>query len=79
MNIDPTAARPPADMSEWGQGETLVKGQSVSALPHDSDVNLFRDDKCIVHFNAQIPYGALDLLVAQQQLHGPEIASAAVD
>jgi hypothetical protein len=51
-------------MSELGQSEILVKGQSVSALPHDSDVDLFRDDKGIVHFNAEIPYGALDLLVA---------------
>jgi hypothetical protein len=35
-----------------------------------SEVHLFRDGKGIIHLNAEISDGALDLSVAEQELHG---------
>jgi hypothetical protein len=39
-------------MSAVGHSETFVKGQSVSALPHDSDINLFRYCEGVVDLDA---------------------------
>jgi len=39
---------------------------------------LFRDGESVVDLNPQIAHGALDLLVAQQKLDRPQIASATV-
>jgi hypothetical protein len=38
--------------SGMGHSETFVKGQSVSALPHDSDINLFRYCERVVDLDA---------------------------
>ncbi len=43
-------------------------GQSTSALPSGSDVNLFGDGESVVNLDAEIPDGALDLGVTEQQL-----------
>jgi hypothetical protein len=40
---------------------------------------LFRYCKGIIHVNAKIPDGAFDLGVAEQKLHGPQIARPPVD
>jgi len=39
-------------------------------LPCSSDVNLFSYAEGIVDFNTEIPDGALDLRMTQQQLRG---------
>ena len=49
----------------------LKEGKASSALPPcSSDVNLFSYGESIIDFNAEIPDGALDLCMSQQQLHG---------
>ena len=48
-------------------------GQSMSALPGISDVNLVRYCQGIIHFDAQISNGAFDLGVAKQKLDGPRL------
>ena len=45
-------------------------GQSISALPCTSDVNLFCDGEGIVHIDAEIPHRALYLGVTKQKLDG---------
>jgi hypothetical protein len=40
---------------------------------------LFGYGESVVDLNSEIPHRALNLLVSQQKLHGPQIASAAVD
>ncbi len=42
-------------------------GQSTSALPSSSDVDLLGDRESIIDLYALIPDGALDLCVAEQQ------------
>jgi hypothetical protein len=44
-----------------------------------SDVNLLGNGQGIDYLDAQIPNGTLDLPVTQKQLHGSQIARAAVD
>jgi len=52
----------------WGFGPILLNpiGQSVSALPGNSDINLFRYRKCIVDLDAEIPDRAFDLGMSEQ-------------
>ena len=51
----------------------------MSALPGISDLDLFRDGKSVVHLNAEVADGALDLGVAQQKLHRSQIAGPTVN
>jgi len=54
----------------------------VSALPGGpgaSDVDLIRDCQGVIDLNAEIPDRAFDLGMPEQELDGPEIASAPVD
>ena len=51
----------------------------MSALPGNSDVNLFCYCQRIIDLNAKIPDRALDLRVAEQELDGSKIASAPID
>jgi hypothetical protein len=44
-----------------------------------SEVDLFRDGKCIVDLNAEIPDGALNFGVAEQELHSTQVTGPAVD
>ena len=54
-------------------------GQSISALPCTSNVDLLRYGEGIVHINAEIPHSALYLSVTKQKLDGAQIPGAAVD
>ncbi len=44
-------------------------GRACPLCPGNSDINLFRYGKGIIHLDAKIPDGAFDLRVAQQELH----------
>jgi hypothetical protein len=66
-------------MSASSQTRPKWVGQSLSALPLISDVNLLGNSQGVVHLDTQIPDCALDLLVTQKKLHGSQIARAAVD
>jgi hypothetical protein len=53
-----------------GTRAKLKEGKAVRLCPCSSDVNLFRYGEGIIDFDAEIPDGALDLRMSQQQLHG---------
>jgi hypothetical protein len=48
-------------MSAVGQTRPWRAGQSLSALPLISDVNLLRNGQGVIYLDTQIPNGALDL------------------
>ena len=48
----------------------LGRGKASRLCPGSSDVNLFSYGEGIIDFDAEIPDGALDLGMSQQQLHG---------
>ena len=50
----------------------------MSALPLISDVDLLRNRKGVIHLDAKVANRALDLAVPKEQLHGSQIARAAV-
>ena len=54
-------------------------GQSTSALPGNSDINLFCYGQGVIDLDAEVSDGAFDLGVAEQKLHGPQVAGAPVD
>lgn len=54
-------------------------GQSVSALPQFSDVDLLGNNQGVVYFDAQVPDGAFNLSASEQKLNGTKIARAAID
>jgi hypothetical protein len=64
-----------------GCGTKLPKlvGQSISALPGNSDINLFCYGQGVIDLDAEVSDGAFDLGVAEQKLHGPQVAGAPVD
>ena len=51
----------------------------MSALPGDSDIDLFRYCNRVINFNAQISSGALDPSVTEQQLNSTEVAGPTID
>jgi hypothetical protein len=53
-------------MSAIGTKRTWIWGQSMSALPHFSDVDLLGYGKRIIDFDSQIADRTLDFRVAQQ-------------
>ena len=57
----------------------LDGGQSISALPCTSNVDLLSYGEGIVHINAEISHCALYLSVTKQKLDGAQIPGAAVD
>src|SRR6266852_7730431 len=57
----------------------LGRGKASRLCPCSSDVDLFGYGESVVDLNAEIAHRALNLLVPQQQLNGPQVASAAVD
>ena len=63
----------------WGHKLSWVSGQSMSALPPMSDVDLLGNGKCIIHLDAKVSNRAFDLAVAKKQLYGSQIARAPVD
>ena len=54
-------------------------GQSTSALPGNSDINLFCYGQGVINLDAEVSDGAFDLGVAEQELHGSEVAGSAID
>jgi hypothetical protein len=64
-----------------GYGTKLPKlvGQSMSALPGNSDINLFCYGQGVIDLDAEVSDGAFDLGVAEQKLHSPQVAGAPVD
>jgi hypothetical protein len=63
---------------ESGCGTKLPKlaGQSMSALPGNSDIDLFRYGQGVINLDAEVSGGAFDLGVAEQELHRPQVTSA---
>ena len=57
----------------------LGGGQSVSALPQESDVNLFGDSEGVIHLDTQVADSALDFAMAKQELNGPEVPRPPID
>jgi hypothetical protein len=55
------------------------KGQSISAPPCTSNVDLLRYGEGVVHINAEVPHSALYFSVTKQKLDGAQIPGAAVD
>jgi hypothetical protein len=51
----------------------------MSSLPSKSGVNLFRDRESVIHLDAEISDGTLDLGVTQKELHGSQVAGSAMD
>jgi hypothetical protein len=54
-------------------------GRSCLLCPGNSDINLFRYGKGIIDLDAEVPDGAFDLGVPEQELHGAQIAGTPVD
>jgi hypothetical protein len=54
-------------------------GQSMSALPGISDVDLLRYGEGIIYFDPEITHGAFHSRVPEQKLYGTQIAGAAID
>jgi hypothetical protein len=57
-----------SDLVQWHESEAEGGAKPVRLCPCSSDVNLFRYGEGIIDFNAEIPDGALDLRMSQQQL-----------
>src|SRR5690348_10851075 len=66
-------------MSGFGTELPKRASRAESALPGGSDVNLLGDGEGIVDLDAEIPHGALDFGVTQQQLDGTQISCTRVD
>ena len=62
-----------------GQERSWASGQSMSALPLMSDVDLLGNGKGIVNLNAEVSNRAFDLAVPKTQLYGSQIARAGRD
>jgi hypothetical protein len=64
-----------------GFGTNLPKlvGPSMSALPGNSDINLFCYGQGVIDLDAEVSDGAFDFGMAEQKLHGPQVAGAPVD
>jgi hypothetical protein len=54
-------------------------GQSVSALPLNSDVYLFCDSEGVIDLDTKVPHGAFDPRMAEQELHSPQIPGPSID
>jgi hypothetical protein len=57
------------DVRNWHEGEAEGGAKPVLLCPRSSDVNLFSYGQGIIDFDAEMPDGALDLCMSQQQLH----------
>lgn len=66
-------------MSADGTTLTLREGQSVSALPQKSDVNLLGNSKGVIDLDIKVADGALNFRMAKQELDGPQVAGPPVD
>ena len=68
-----------AHESGCGPKPLMADGQSMSALPGDSDINLFGNSERVINLNAKISDRAFDLGVAEQELDRSQVACAPVD
>jgi hypothetical protein len=66
-------------MSPLGTKLPKLVGQSMSALPGNSDIDLFRYGQGVIDLDAEVSDGAFDLGVTEQELHRPQVTSAPVD
>ena len=64
------ALRIGANRRDWHEDEAEGGAKPVQLCPCTSDVNLFSYGEGIIDFDAEIPDGALDLGMSQQELHG---------
>jgi hypothetical protein len=51
----------------------------MSALPANSDIDLFCYGQGVIDLDAEVSDGTFDFGVAEQKLHGPQIARPPVD
>ena len=58
---------------------TKALGRADPLCPGSSDINLFGYGKSIIDLDTEIPDGALDFRVTEQELDGSKIASAPID
>ena len=74
QELSASAGRVRARRAGWVRNDSVTacgtilpkwNGQSMSALPGISDVNLLRDRERIIYFDTQIAHGALNLCVPQ--------------
>jgi len=56
-----------------------MAGRACPLCPGTSDINLFRYCQRIIDLDAEIPDGAFDFGVAEQELDSPEISCASVN
>jgi len=56
-----------------------VRFQDAENRLHTLHVDLLRDRERVVHFNPEIPHGAFDLRMPEQQLDCAEIACLAIN
>jgi hypothetical protein len=49
----------------------------MSALPGNSDIDLFRYGQGVINLDAEVSGGAFDLGVAEQELHRPQVTRTA--
>ena len=75
----PMSGYRPLVMTECGYFSRSLIGQSMSALPSGSDVDLLGNCESIIDLDAEIPDGALDLGMPQEQLNCPQVTSSPVD
>jgi hypothetical protein len=54
-------------------------GRAWQLCPGTSDVDFLRNLNGVVNLDAKVANGALDLGVAQEELHGPQVASSSVN
>jgi hypothetical protein len=54
-------------------------GRACPLCPCNSDINLFCYCQSVVDLNPEIPDGALDFRVAEQELNGSKITGAPID
>lgn len=57
----------------------MEKGQGMFALPPNSDIHILSNRKCVINLNPEVSGGAFDLGVAEEELHGAEIAGSTID
>jgi hypothetical protein len=65
--------------SDYGYERPIKGGQSVTALPRCSDVDLLGDGERVVNLDAEVPDRALHLGVAKEPLNRPELPGPPVN
>jgi hypothetical protein len=66
------------ETSVWREAADVKPFWGAAASPPISDVNLLGYGKCVVYLDAEVPDGALDLRVTEQELDRSEIAGPTI-